>query len=60
MAVPKKKTSHMRKGTRRAHWHLAMPSAAKCSHCGATCRPHRVCRACGHYGAREVIVVEKS
>jgi large subunit ribosomal protein L32 len=58
MAVPKKKTSHSRKGKRRANWNLATPSPARCSHCGATCRPHRVCRKCGHYGDREVLVVE--
>ncbi len=58
MAVPKKKTSHARKGKRRANWHLSTPDPAKCSHCGAPCRPHRVCRQCGHYGEREVMAVE--
>ena len=58
MAVPKKKTSHARKGKRRAHWNLASPTVSRCSHCGAVCRPHRVCRKCGHYGDREVMVVE--
>ena len=58
MASPKKQSSHARKGKRRAHWHLTAPGANKCPHCGAPRRPHRVCRACGHYGEREVLVVE--
>ncbi len=58
MAVPKKKTSHAKKGKRRANWNLATPSISRCANCGETCRPHRVCRKCGHYGDREVMVVE--
>lgn len=58
MASPKKQSSHARKGKRRSHWHLTAPGANKCPHCGAPRRPHRVCRACGHYGEREVLVVE--
>ena len=59
MAVPKKKTSQSRKGKRRANWHLAKPDPNKCPHCGAARLPHRVCRECGYYGEREVMVVEK-
>ena len=58
MAVPKKKTSHAKKGMRRSHWHLSVPGVAKCGNCGAPCRPHRVCRKCGHYAGREVMVVQ--
>ncbi len=58
MAVPKKQTSHSRGGMRRSHWHLTAPNATRCSHCEAPCRPHRVCRECGHYGEREVVVVK--
>jgi large subunit ribosomal protein L32 len=58
MAVPKKQTSHARKGKRRSHWHLTQPNRTKCPHCGAPRRPHRVCRECGHYGEREVMVVQ--
>ena len=58
MAVPKKKTSKSKKGHRRSHWHLEAPNASKCQNCGAICRPHRVCRQCGHYGDREVLVVD--
>ncbi len=58
MAVPKKKTSHQRKGKRRSHWHLRRPDPSKCPHCSAPRLPHRVCRECGFYGEREVLVVE--
>ncbi len=58
MAVPKKKTSQSRKGKRRANWNLVKPDPNKCPHCSAPRLPHRVCRACGHYGDREVLVVE--
>ncbi len=58
MAVPKKKTSHARKGKRRANWHLTAPTVNKCTQCGSPCRPHRVCRKCGHYGDREVLVTD--
>lgn len=59
MAVPKKKISRQRKRLRRANWHLVKPDTNKCPHCGAARLPHRVCRECGHYGEREVLVVEK-
>jgi len=58
MAVPKKKTSQARKGKRRANWRLTQPDPNKCPHCGGPRLPHRVCRECGYYGDREVMVVE--
>ena len=58
MAVPKKKTSPSKRGLRRSHWRLTAPTPSRCSHCGAPVRPHRVCARCGHYGDREVVVVE--
>jgi large subunit ribosomal protein L32 len=58
MAVPKHRTSKARKNKRRANWHLKSHDVNKCPHCGAPRLPHRVCRACGYYGEREVIVVE--
>lgn len=58
MAVPKKKTSRSRRDKRRTHWKLAKPDVTKCPHCEAPRLPHRVCRECGYYGEREVMVVE--
>ena len=48
MAVPKKKTSRHRKGKRRSHHHLMLPSLSRCSRCGKACRPHAICDACGY------------
>jgi large subunit ribosomal protein L32 len=51
MANPKKKHSQMRRDMRRAqNWRLEMGSLSRCSHCGASRPPHRVCAACGYYG----------
>jgi len=58
MAVPKQKVSRQRRDKRRANWKLKKPDNAKCPHCGAARMPHRVCRECGYYGEREVLVVE--
>ncbi|HOX26299.1 MAG TPA: 50S ribosomal protein L32 [Candidatus Krumholzibacteria bacterium] len=58
MAVPKKKNSKQRSRKRRANWRLTQPNPDKCPHCAAPRRPHRVCRECGYYGEREVLVVE--
>jgi large subunit ribosomal protein L32 len=58
MAVPKKKNSRQRRDKRRANWSLRQPDPSKCPHCGAARLPHRVCRECGYYGEREVLVVE--
>jgi large subunit ribosomal protein L32 len=36
---------------------LAATSYVECSNCGEMKRPHHVCKACGHYGEREVLSV---
>ena len=58
MAVPKQKVSRQRRDKRRANWKLKKPNNAQCPHCGAARMPHRVCRECGYYGEREILVVE--
>jgi len=55
MAVPKGKTSRMKKNKRRAHDALSAPPSAKCPQCGAVKAPHRVCGSCGSYKGREII-----
>ncbi|HLU46453.1 MAG TPA: 50S ribosomal protein L32, partial [Planctomycetota bacterium] len=35
MAVPKKRTSPSRKGMRRSHHTLSLPTVVKCPRCGA-------------------------
>lgn len=58
MAVPKKKKSKAKRDSRRTHKKLAPVATVPCSQCGEPVLPHRVCMNCGHYGGREVVVVE--
>ena len=58
MAVPKRKTSHSRKMKRRSNvWKLETPTnIVKCSQCGEPNLAFRVCKACGYYDGKQVIV----
>ena len=58
MAVPKKRTSKMKKRQRRSHHHMRRLSLARCSHCGAAVMAHRVCHNCGHYRDAPVLETE--
>ncbi|MBP3686695.1 MAG: 50S ribosomal protein L32 [Clostridia bacterium] len=59
MAVPKKKTSHARKNSRRASVSkLAAPTLTTCAKCGEKILPHRVCDNCGSYDGKVVIAKE--
>ncbi len=60
MAVPKRKTSPSRRGMRRSHQALSVPSFAECGNCGELKRPHHVCSHCGHYDGREVVGAGKA
>lgn len=53
MAVPKKRVSKSRKGMRRAHQRVAVPSVVYCE-CGEATLQHRVCAACGSYNGRQI------
>ena len=55
MAVPKRKTSPSRRGMRRAHDALTLPTHNECANCGELKRPHHVCGHCGYYDVREVL-----
>jgi large subunit ribosomal protein L32 len=57
-AVPKKKTSQSRKGMRRQHIRLAIPTIVPCSHCRNPKLRAHICPTCGYYGGREVIAPE--
>lgn len=54
MANPKRRTSTRRKNQRRAHDYLTAGPVGKCSNCGATRQPHRICGECGFYGDTQV------
>ncbi len=56
-AVPKKRTSHSKKGTRRSHDHLTAVRLTKCANCGQMTRPHMVCTNCGYYRGQPVVKV---
>ncbi|MCD8049993.1 MAG: 50S ribosomal protein L32 [Clostridia bacterium] len=58
MAVPKHRTSKMKKRQRRANWRLVTPNMVKCSHCGEYTKPHTVCKACGYYDGKEIVKKE--
>ncbi len=59
MAVPKRKVSKARRDKRRSNvWKLSAPAFVKCTQCGELTLPHKVCKACGYYKGRAVIVKE--
>ena len=56
MAVPKKKISKSRRNMRRAHDALAAKNLIECPDCGEMKLSHHVCRSCGKYRGREIVV----
>ena len=56
MAVPKRRTSKSRKGTRRAHDALHKPTFGQCPRCTQAVKRHTVCGNCGYY--RGVMIVD--
>lgn len=55
MAVPFRRTSKMKKRTRRTHFKLQVPGMVECSSCGEMKLSHRVCKACGTYKGNDVV-----
>ena len=56
MAVPKQRQSHARTNKRRSQHKIAPPGLMSCPKCHAPKLPHRVCKECGTYSGREVVV----
>ena len=56
MAQPKRRWSKARTGTKRSTWKLDEISIAKCSHCHEPIEQHKVCKNCGYYKGKEVVV----
>ena len=54
MAVPFRKISKTRGRMRRTHYKIEANNTVKCSNCGASIRPHRVCPECGFYKGKNV------
>ena len=57
-AVPARQVSKTRKRMRRTHYKIEANNTVKCPKCGASIRPHRVCKECGNYKGKEVIKKE--
>jgi len=58
MAVPKERIPKARRDRRRANLALSRPTLVPCPQCRQPGRPHHVCRNCGTYRGREVVVTE--
>ena len=59
MAVPKRKHSNARSGSRRAHDAKAVRQVSYCPACGSAVPSHTVCPNCGNYMGRKVVAVEE-
>ncbi len=57
MAVPKGKISKARKHSRRANWKLAAPAIVECPQCHQKMEVHHVCKNCGYYKGKQVVVI---
>lgn len=59
MAVPKRKHSNARSGTRRAHHFIKPKKLEYCSQCSTAIPSHTICPNCGHYMSRPIVQVEE-
>lgn len=58
MAVPKRKTSKMKKRMRKAANRYKGVPATFCEACQAPLKPHHACQACGNYKGKQVLTVD--
>jgi large subunit ribosomal protein L32 len=58
MAVPKRKSSNSRSGSRNAHAALKPLKLEYCTQCSTAVPSHRICPNCGHYMGRAVVETE--
>ena len=56
MAVPFRRTSKTAKRKRRTHFKLNLPGMVICPNCGEMKLSHRVCKECGTYNGKTVLV----
>jgi large subunit ribosomal protein L32 len=59
MAVPKRKTSRMKRGNRRSHDALSAPAYVEDKDSGELRRPHHVDLKSGKYRGRQVLAVKE-
>lgn len=58
MAVPKRRQSNARTGSRRAHDFKKPRELMFCQQCSTAVPPHVVCPKCGHYMGRNVVKMD--
>lgn len=52
MPNPRRRRSKAKKGMNRTHKKLHVTGEQKCSNCGESTQPHRICPKCGYYDGR--------
>ncbi len=57
MAVPKRKQSNARTGSRRAHDAIKPKRLEYCPQCSTAVPSHRICPNCGHYMGRPMVEI---
>ncbi|MDQ7983075.1 MAG: 50S ribosomal protein L32 [Spiroplasma sp.] len=60
MAVPARRTSKMRKNTRRSHDALISRTTATCPNCGSVVLPHHACMKCNTYKGVQIPTTKKT
>ena len=58
-ALPKKKVSRARRGNRRAHLALTLPTLMNCPQCGSRKLTHYVCPNCGTYNGHQILTIRE-
>lgn len=57
---PKKRHSRARQGKRRHAIKLKTTRGNVCANCSAFSLPHTVCKKCGYYDGRQILVIDKT
>ena len=60
MPNPKRRHSHKRQATRRAHHAITGPNSEECPKCHDVKQSHHVCPKCGYYKGRPMIKVKEA
>ncbi|MBI2031012.1 MAG: 50S ribosomal protein L32 [Candidatus Levybacteria bacterium] len=53
---PKKRHSRQRQGKRRKSIKLGLTNRAVCENCHKIIKPHTVCKFCGYYNKKQIII----
>lgn len=57
MGTPKQRHNRGRTGRRRSHHALGVIKLVKCPKCNSAILPHHMCKVCGTYAGRSVLVI---